>query len=101
MQRYNLIPIVLFVVGAVSTLMLGSAVDRSEIELVRLETSITGEQVRLRLESCVDQRVGIVNAIAAPRWNNQQELLHRWDVTANILLNLSAGVQALNYIDND
>ena len=73
--------------------------EKSENDKLQLETQITGEQVKLRLESWINHRIEIVENMALHRTNN--ELVNDTDFQskATELLSWIPGLQALNWID--
>lgn len=101
MTRYNLIPAVFLILGTLLAIQLGNAVDQSHRDAVTLETRITAEQYRFRLESCIDSRIAVIKQLADPKWRNQAELLENFAVEAGSLFNLFSGIQALNYVANN
>ncbi len=101
MTRYNLIPAVFLILGTLLAIQLGNAVDQSHQDAVALETRITSEQYRFRLESCIDSRIAVINQLAEPKWASQAELRENFATEASTLFNLFSGIQALNYVTTD
>ena len=101
MTRYNLIPAVFLILGTLLAIQLGNAIDQSHQDAVALETRITSEQYRFRLESCINSRIAVINQLADPKWANQAELRENFTAEARSLFNLFPGIQALNYVANN
>ncbi len=73
----------------------------SEKTKLQVETEVTGEQIKLRLESWVNHRLKIVENIAS-RWTCQKEIdKNQFTKKAEELLSWFPGLQALNWIDKD
>lgn len=89
------------ILGVLLVLRLGIAGTNIEAERIRLETRITAEQIKLRLESCYESRVGLVRTLSSYPWQSQEQLVADWTVRTSALLPLFTGVQALNYVDTD
>ncbi len=101
LNKYNLTP-TLFLLGGLSLVfVLAIEARQADYNRIALETGITGEQVKLRLEACIDSRESLVNSLATTEWRNQQAILQNWNSSASVLTNIFSGVQALNYIDLD
>ena len=99
--RHNWIPLVFLVVGLLLVLQLGIAGRNNNAERIDLETRITAEQLKLRLESCFDMRAGLLRTLAGLPWQSRQQVIADWTDRASALLPLYTGVQALNYVDTD
>lgn len=100
-SKHNLIPAVFLILGTLLAIQLGRAVDRSNQAQLALETRITAEQFRFRLESCVDFRTAVVRQLAVPKWENQVDAMDGWPTEARELLTLFPDILALNYVSND
>jgi len=98
-QRHNWVPALFLLLGVVLVLRLGEAGRNSDIERINLETRITGEQLKLRIESCFDARAGLVRTLAGYPWQSTDDILAGWSDRAGGLMPLYEGVQALNYVD--
>ncbi len=85
--------------GLLLVLQLGIAGKKSDAERIGLETRITAEQLKLRLESCFDARAGLVRTLAGYPWQSPEQIIADWPTRASALLPLYTGVQALNYVD--
>ena len=100
-QRHNWIPLVFLALGLLLVLQLGIAGRSNDAERISLETRITAEQIKLRLESCFDTRAGLVRALSSYPWQSGEQILVEWSGRASALRPLYTGVQALNYVDMD
>ncbi|MCB1645942.1 MAG: response regulator, partial [Pseudomonadales bacterium] len=100
-KKHNLMPLLVGVFGIIIVVAMGLSYRHDENASVRLETNITAEQVRLRLESCVDARVALATAVADPSWNDSRTVIDEWPGRVAALFPILPGIQALNYIDND
>ncbi|MDJ0909691.1 MAG: ATP-binding protein [Woeseiaceae bacterium] len=100
-QRHNWIPLVFLVLGLLLVLQLGIAGRNNDAERISLETRITAEQIKLRLESCFDTRAGLVRALAGYPWQSEEQIVDGWSGRASALMPLYTGVQALNYVNTD
>ena len=100
-HRHNWIPLVFLLLGLLLVLQLGIAGRNNDAERIRLETRITAEQLKLRLESCFDTRAGLVHTLADFPWQSREQVIADWADRASALLPLYSGVQALNYVDAD
>lgn len=96
----NLLPFAFFLIGLGIISLLAVTQRNAEIERHALETRITGEQVQLRLEECLNVRTALIQSLANREWSNQAEVLRDWPLHAGPLIKLYPGVQALNYIDD-
>ena len=99
--RQNLIPTTILVLGLLLVLVLGMISNNRNDERILLETRITAEQVKIRLESCVDSRARQIKALASLPWESRQQTIDTWADSASILLPIYSGVLALNYVDPD
>jgi PAS domain S-box-containing protein len=100
-QRHNWVPLAFLLLGLVIVLRLGIAGKNNDAERIGLETRITAEQLKIRLESCFDTRAGLVRTLAGYPWQSREQIISDWADRASALLPLYAGVQALNYVDPD
>ncbi len=100
-QRHNWVPLVFLLGGLFLVLQLGSAARDNEAERINVETRITAEQLKLRIESCFASRVGVVRTLAGYPWQSAEQVLSDWSERAGSLFPLYSGVQALNYVDLD
>ena len=101
MHKHVVIPIVFLLLGSVLVGLLGVSSGRIDSERIALETDVTAAQVQIRLESCVDTRKKLVDALANTPWTSRQDLLDRWASQAGNYYPLAGGIQALNYIDRN
>ena len=80
---------------------LGFAGKRNDAERIGLETRITAEQLKLRIESCFEARASLVRTLASYPWQSNDQIISEWTERAGALLPLYTGIQALNFIDTD
>ena len=100
-QRHNWVPLVFLLIGLLLVLGLGIAGKHNDAERIGLETRITAEQLKIRIESCFDARAGLVRTLAGYPWQSREQIISDWAERASALLPLYTGVQALNYVDPD
>ena len=74
--------------------------DRSELEKLGLFTQITGEQLQLRLETCIAPRVSLVNRLTFG-WDSWDSIESNWQVVASSTYGILSGIQALNLTDTN
>ncbi len=94
-------PAIILVLGLILVTSLGVITNQKDKQHILLETQITAEQVKIRLESCISARVKQVEILANHAWEDQRQILDEWTEPASTLLPLYSGVLALNYIDPD
>ncbi len=99
--RQNLISSIILVLGLLLVLVLGIVSSKRDEERILLETRITAEQVKIRVESCVDSRAKQIKALASLPWESRQQAISAWAESASILLPIYSGVLAFNYVDPD
>ncbi len=97
--RRDLIPLSILVLGLLLVLALGMVNSKRNDERILLETRITAEQVKIRLEYCVDSRARQVMALASLPWESRQQTIDTWADSASILLPINSGVLAFNHVD--
>ncbi len=85
--------------GSLLVLWLAAAGRQIDSERIDLETRITAEQLKLRIESCFAARASLVRTLADHPWPPHEQLLADWIDHVDALLPLYTGVQALNYVD--
>ncbi|MES2605630.1 MAG: hypothetical protein V4603_11890, partial [Pseudomonadota bacterium] len=78
MRKYNLLPGLFFVAGTLVIALLALARQRAEAQRIQLETSVTAEQVTLRLESCINSRANLVHNLSTYEWRDTSQLLQEW-----------------------
>lgn len=100
-KRHNWMPLGFLLLGLLFVLQLGIAGRNNDAERIGLETRITAEQLKLRIESCFNSRAGLVRTLAGYPWQTREQVVSDWDIRASALFPLYSGVQALNYIDPD
>ena len=98
-HRQNWIPSVFLLLGLLIVWLLGVWGKQNDAERITLETRITAEQLKLRLESCFDIRAGLIRTLTGYPWQSREQILADWTDRASTLLPLYTGVQALNYVD--
>ncbi|MEZ4387070.1 MAG: ATP-binding protein [Candidatus Krumholzibacteriia bacterium] len=89
----------IFGVGLVAVLF--HTVEDAERSRLQLETDITANQVSLRLEAWIDDRVAVSDYLANREFRDEADALARFSEVAGRLIDLHAGFQALNYVDPD
>ncbi len=99
-QRYNWLPVIFLVSSLALMAWLILASRASDAERIALETRITAEQLKIRLESCFDARAGLVRTLASYPWKSPATLEENWETRASSLMPLYSGIQALNYVDS-
>lgn len=99
--RRNLISTAILALGLLLVLILGLVSSKRDDERILLETRITAEQVKIRLESCVDSRAKPIEALASLPWESRQQAIDTWADSASVLLPIYSGVLAFNYVDPD
>ena len=98
-HRHNWIPLVFLVLSLLLVLWLAAADKKNEWERIDLETRITADQLKLRIESCFDSRASLLRTLAGYPWQSQQQLMDEWPNRTSALMPLYPGIQALNYVD--
>ncbi|MDJ0879534.1 MAG: PAS domain S-box protein, partial [Halieaceae bacterium] len=88
-------------VGLFLVLLLAIVGKQNDNERIGLETRITAEQLKLRLESCFKSRADLVRTLASYPWQSREQIIADWPNRASTLLPLYSGVQALNYVDSN
>jgi PAS domain S-box-containing protein len=101
LPRHLLIPLLFLLLGTALVALLGIENRKNDHEHLALETSVTAEQVQIRLQTCVDRRTKLISVLANTPWNSEQQLVENWAAHASTLYPLYDGIQALNYIDNN
>ena len=99
--RHNWIPLIFLLLGLLLVMWLGFAGKRNNAERIGLETRITAEQLKLRIESCFDARASLVRTLASYPWQSNEQIVSEWTERAGALLPLYTGIQALNFVDTD
>ena len=100
-ERHNWLPLAFLALGLLLVLWLGITGRQSDAERIDLETRITAEQLKLRVESCFDSRAGVLRTLAGYPWQSRQQLVDDWPNRASALMPLYEGIQALNFVDID
>jgi PAS domain S-box-containing protein len=94
-------PALLLVILLVLFGLLARNMEQKEQNRLTQATMITGQQVELRLEAWIDDRVSIVAHYADHLRNGHLYDEHAFKLEAKQLFTLYPGFQALNYIDRD
>ncbi len=98
MIRNNLLALAFFVSGAAMVWALDRSMDRSELEDMALITGITGEQLQLRLETCIAPRLSLINQLTNG-WDSWESVESNWQLVADSTFGILSGIQALNLVD--
>ncbi len=99
-QKAAWIPGLFFLLGVLGILALHMMVKKSEKERIQLETQITAEQIRIRLEAWIDARVAVVQHLGNKQFIDQEDIETLFAEQAQHLLDLYPGILAINYIDD-
>ncbi|NND70383.1 MAG: PAS domain S-box protein [Rhodothermales bacterium] len=99
--RQNFISAAILILGLLLVLVIVKVSNNKDDERILLETRITAEQVKIRIESCVDSRARQINALASLPWESRQHAIDTWTNSASILFPIYTGVLAFNYVDSD
>ncbi len=96
--RDTILPIAFFAIciGTIASLWLERRQD--ERDRLAIETEIMADQVRLRLESWIDDRVAIVQHLAVEMATGDLENEKEFRQEAEHFLDLYHGFQAINYV---
>ena len=94
------VPGLFFLLGVLGILALHSMIEKNEIERIQLETQITAEQIRIRLEAWIDARVAVVQHMGNKQFIDQADIEKLFADQAQHLLDLYPGILAINYIDD-
>ncbi len=92
------LPLVLFLIGALVFGAIWLSAQRADSERIRREASLTAEQVHLRLEAWIDDRVAVVRHLAA-HVRVTRSGIQDYPAYAETHLRLAPGFQALNWVD--
>jgi PAS domain S-box-containing protein len=95
------LPLIVFFILLSGVIMLWQEAKQDEWERLQLETEITADHLRIRLETWIDARTGIIRHLG-DEWLSEyinKESQYTGDATR--LLALFHGFQALNWIDAD
>ena|GEM_PF-1646958 len=97
--RETVLPLLVFLLAAALATTLWWQLGRVERERIRVETEVTAEQVRLRLEAWIDARAAIVNHLSGGR-HVSDDVEHRaFVIEASRFVQAFPGFKALNWID--
>jgi signal transduction histidine kinase/sensor domain CHASE-containing protein/CheY-like chemotaxis protein len=98
--RETVLPLLVFLLAATLAISLWWQLDRGESKRIQVETEVTAEQVRLRLEAWIDARVAIVEHLAGG-WHTSTDGEHQAFVDeARQFLEEFPGFKALNWVDS-
>ena len=95
------IPGLFFLLGVLGILALYSMVKTSDRERIQLETQITAEQIRIRLEAWIDARMALVVHLAEGHFADADGVERDFVAEAAKIVDLDPGYQALNFIAPD
>jgi PAS domain S-box-containing protein len=100
-RREWILPFLVPLVSAAVLLLLLHRAEQAKEERYRLETAVTADQVRLRIQDWIDTRVGAVDRLAQD-WPAEFVRDHAaFREEAEAFLEVFPGLQALNWIDAD
>ncbi len=94
-----IIPVLFFVIGIGGTSFLYQLIQTNETQRLRLETEITTEQVRMRLEAWIDSRTSLAEHLSAGQFIDRADIEEKFPLEASAFVELYPGIQALNFID--
>jgi len=94
------VPGLFFILGVAGILVLHTIAKEHENDRIQLETQITAEQIRLRLEAWIDARIAVVQHLGNKQFIDQNDIENLFADQAQNLLGLYPGIQAINYIDD-
>ncbi len=97
-RKSNLLSALLLGAGCLLLFFMWSFARQADINERRLVTKVTSEQVQLRLASCVQARVNLVNNLAQRNWQSTRDIEQNWLSQASAVYPLLPGVQALNFV---
>lgn len=97
-RKSNILSALLLGAGVLLLFFMWSIARQADIDERRLVTEVTSEQVQLRLASCVQARVDLVNNLSQRSWRSVNELEATWANQAAAVYSLLPGVQALNFV---
>ena len=93
-------PLVFFLCGVVGTGLLYQTIEANERQRMRLESEITAEQVRLRLEAWIDARTALVEHLGHQQFHDAEDIEQNFRRHALPFVESYPGILALNYIDS-
>lgn len=91
----------MLVVGVAGVVLSNHELARFHTQEVEISTRITGQQLQLRLQSCIEPRIAAINLLAAQPWESVPALIARWDNLAYPMSSMLPGIQAINFVDAD
>ena len=94
-------PLLLFVLSSTLTMILWKVLVNTEQQRMELETQVTGEQVKLRLEAWFDTRGSVVAQFAEDLSQTPMPGGADFTTRAERIIQLYPGFQALNFIDEN
>jgi PAS domain S-box-containing protein len=92
-------PVVLFLITTALTLLLWRVMARSEERAIAVETQVTAEHVKRRLEAWFDARAAVLTLFAEAGPLGPGFLEDEFTARAQRVIQLYPGFQALNFID--
>jgi signal transduction histidine kinase/sensor domain CHASE-containing protein/ActR/RegA family two-component response regulator len=97
--RETILPLLVFLFTATMAVTLWWQLDSGEGRWIQVETEVTAEQVRLRLEAWIDARAAIVEHLAGGRHSDLAGSQQSFVEEAARFLEAFSGFKALNWID--
>ncbi len=101
MRRHILIPLLLFIVASGALTLLWWTQDKGERSRLDAETKVTAEQMRLRIESWVDDRVSAIEVLTHNIDIASDQFEERFRSLAESILEIFPGYLAINWVDSD
>ncbi len=99
MGRETVLPLLVFLLAASLAITLWWKLDHDDSKRIRVETKVTAEQVRLRLEAWIDTRAAIVDHLAGGWHTSLGGSPQAFSDEAYRFLHAFPGFKALNWID--
>ena len=99
--RETVLPLLVFLFAASLAVTLWWQLDSGAGRRIQVETGVTAEQVRLRLEAWIDARAAIVEHLANDWHSSLEGGRQAFTEEATRFLDAFPGFKALNWIDND
>jgi len=94
------LPIIFFVTLVTAGLLVRHSQERNNTQRIQQGTAITAEQLKHRLESWVDYRVGIINHFAWDWTGHSESSYPEYTRQAEHILGMFPGLLALNLVDD-
>jgi len=100
-MRTTWVPLIFLLSGWALVLAIWLVLDQSETQDLKITTLSTAQRIQIKLESCVQTRMALVDSLAMQDWVDQRDVIKNWPSATRTLLNIYSGIQAINYVDND